>query len=734
MTEEQNAAIVEAIRRAAGRVHFKTSHVGAIPNAAPLAILDLLKNAVSALKGELDAGTLDWRSAVAQLDYVLPETVRRQVLPTLETPSDELRERLLEATAFRVMADLTAGITLFVTPRQGEEGAVDLNTVLWPEVRAELAGLPDDKRKEREEELKLGWHLDPTLSFTGASDAGSFACDLNFQILPFVNDVSTGQEAQLFWPHVIALTFHEGDPTTWSETDRADFWSCVFKSLDDITAPFLQEAPAGLEKTPKPDRTFPRREQFAVSKSFVPMHHLSKRNPAGLPLFQEESHHFHEIRTPLNWAVGLAMHYFTSERVPGGWQEVTIRDLQDQVFNLTDRNAPRHSQQREDVIAEVVKLHTQRNYYVRYEWERRGRAWHRNIALGSDYIITNLELVFRDKKGRRILPSDPSVRKWAVPLELDGRRVTKPGGKDIIKTLPRELGYFLDRIRWRWNPSVADDLKPVPALDTKGNVKRDAHGKVMLTGYNISAVVRIFNAMATLRAERAYVACDLLVLLALDIYKPPRQSTTERNVIEREADRLYDQLGLEYDPKNPNRREETVAGAIYRLKKEDIGALLPGSDEYSRSDPNPERRKGLYYRLIRSPEFTPRSTRSLVTKEEAEAIAAEYSETTPAVPEPTTQAPEIEKVNQLVLPGLELAPAPPIPSGKDIRAAREVAGINLREFARMMNGPAFKTWANYETGKPIRVGSIPQEIWQRVRDFIAQYGPKPGETSTEGIV
>jgi len=75
-------------------------------------------------------------------------------------------------------------------------------------------------------------------------------------------------------------------------------------------------------------------------------------------------------------------------------------------------------------------------------------------------------------------------------------------------------------------------------------------------------------------------------------------------------------------------------------------------------------------------------------------------------------------------------PAQPIPDGSVIRAAREAAGLNLRDFARMIKGPAFKTWSNYETGKTIRVGSIKPDAWQRVRDFVAQHGPKAAGTGS----
>ena len=82
-------------------------------------------------------------------------------------------------------------------------------------------------------------------------------------------------------------------------------------------------------------------------------------------------------------------------------------------------------------------------------------------------------------------------------------------------------------------------------------------------------------------------------------------------------------------------------------------------------------------------------------------------------------------------------PAQPIPDGSVIRAAREAAGLNLRDFARRMDGrdavlhgkeapkPSFKTWSLIETGQRTeRSGRIPEAVWNRVRDFVAQHGPK----------
>lgn len=461
---------------------------------------------------------------------------------------------------------------------------------------------------------------------------------------------------------------------------------------------------------------------FTIAAGFVPMHKLSERNRAGLPLFPEASRTFHALRTPLNWAAGLALFRFTSPDRPGDWQEVTINALTDQVYCLTDRNAPRRGDHAPDVLGEVVKLFAETIAVVTPRTEKCGHIYKSWVDLRFFRVIAELGLSYLDTKtGRLVRPDDPSLPRAAiVPLTVKGRRVYTPDGKDI-KALTGDR-WKLELIRWRWSPTIVDDLLASPVLDKKGNVIRDKAGKVIRGGFNIKVIIRIFDALFRLRSEKAYVAHDLLVLLAMDIYKPPKQAAAPRNVVVREAGRLFDLLGLEYDPKHKGRREEAVAAAIFRLKQPDIGALLPGSDESPRppseADLRGTRRKGPYYRLVRSALYTPPG---ILTKAEVAAIEADYE----AAPEPPALPNPETRVDQAVLPGI-IRDAQPIPSGSDIREAREAAGMNLRDFANMIQGPKYVTWSNYENGKAIRVGKISPDVWERVREFITQHGKKEG--------
>ena len=452
---------------------------------------------------------------------------------------------------------------------------------------------------------------------------------------------------------------------------------------------------------------------FPVPGGYVrPIFGLSEAKK-DLPLLLE----FHEPQTPLNWAVGLAMFSLTDEdRVRSGdWQEAKIRDLEDRVFCLTERDAPRHGQHREDILAEVVKLHTKKNWYYEIDTVQVGRAWTKRATIGSQYAIPEIQFIFLDTKtGKRTFPSDPAIRQLLIPLEVKGRRVAQPEGKDI-PSLPKGR-WELESIRWRWVQAFNDDLLLTPALveagKRKGLPKKTTTGKTIRKGYLNKVTNNIFSALGRLRSEGrgSLYACRLLIMLASNLNK------TEDGI---KADRVFRMLGIpeDYQIRTHEKPEELVARAVLRLKERDIKALLAGSDEYPRTDPNPDRRKGPYYCFKRSPEYTPRT--GIVSKEDALAIKAEYE----AAPEPPALPDLKTRIDQAVLPGI-IKDAQPIPSGADIRAAREAAGYTIRRFADDMGGPGIATWSVYENGKTIRVKSISPDVWQRVRDFILQHGGK----------
>ncbi len=732
-----------SVERAVGE--FLKTFAKEMPNFTALVMMDLLRTGLWNLKHYMETDpAFSWKSPFIQLEFDAPQMHPDRVAATEDLPDmkadldfvlDHISQNLPKTLEISALQVLTRGVQVHrVHPFVDGDGRTRNAHIVMPaEVEAEVQALPEADRAAKVGELIAGFDLADLIKEHGgqfcdkAAGPTPFIFVLVCWIKPLVVDTIQGR---VYYPIQVGIEFTQGDPTTWSAKTQKNFWTGLFKNLDAGIKELTKQTPGHpVPQTPAPDRAGPiPRDTFSVAQGFAPMHKLAQKDRAGMPLFRDENIEFHKLRTPLNWAVGLALFYYTSKENPDGWQEVQFNDLTDRVYCLTERGAPRRGDHRQDILAEVVKLHTMRNWYARFEWKQLDRVWDRNLTLGSDYAIPNLELVFVDKNGQRVRPSDPALRSLTVPLKVEGRRAYTPDGKDILAMPPDQ--YRLHSICWRWNPSFADDLKAAPVPDGRGRIKRRVDGKPLRGGFNIQIAVRIFDALTVLRAERAYVAHDLLILLAHDIYKPPKQSTAAgRNVVEREAEHLYDLLNLTLDPKHPERREETVAAAIFRLKQKDIGALLPGSDEYPRPPSEAEktsgRRKSPFYRLVRSPAFSPAAI--LLTQEEAAALKADDTQASlpaaAAVPEQTPAT----KAKQKALPGLEAPPAPAVPSGTDIRAAREAAGMNLRTFAEGIgSGGSFNTWARYERGEKIRAGNIPADTWQRVRDFIAQNGPKAG--------
>jgi hypothetical protein len=700
-----------------------------IPGWPILVLLDIQKAALEDLRRYVTKGKdgASWKNPWLQQEFVVraalveePPVPTEGAKPVTEEDAASAAMYLLERFPDIVHWSALRSVTRDVMVRLDEEDESKFLVILPPEITKKLADLPETEREVKAKELALGFECPLTATGTADTPTGkqAFAVTLRFAVRPLVLNV---KESQTFWPVQIGLDFTEGNPSAWSEEDRGVLWSSFAKAIEDLAAPYLKElrdAGQPRPEVPKPSRVHAvRPEDFPVPGSYVrPIFGLSKRKQ-DLPLLVQ----FHEPQTPLNWAVGLALFSLTDEdRVrTGDWQEARIADLQDRVFCLTERDAPRRGDHRTDILAEVVKLHTTRNWYYEVDTVRYGRAWTKRARIGSQYAIPELQLVFLDTKtGNRAFPTDTALRALKVPLEVKGRRVYQPDGKDI-PALPKGR-WKLEAIRWRWVQSFNDDLLLTPALEEsgrrKGLAKKTTTGKTLRKGYLLRVADNVFTALHRLRQEgpRSLYACRLLVMLAHNLNR------TEEGIA---ADRVFRMLGIgeDYADKTHEEPEDLVARAVLRLKQRDIRALLPGSDEYPRTDPNTDRRKGPYYRLVRSLDYTPRT--GIASKEDALAIEAEYAAevTAPAQPAQPDAQP---KAVQAVLPGLEAPPAPPIPSGPDIRAAREAAGLNLRRFAESVGGGSFNTWARYERGEPIRAATIKPDTWQRVRDFVAQHRPK----------
>jgi len=691
-----------------------------------LALLNLFKGAVVSLRDHIAQGGTGagnaWENAFLEMDFLVDAqlTEEEEGIDESKELSEKEAVEFLKKILHHAVTDLDPDNlqdivvhtltreVLIVIPKEGEVAQIRLPEDLTEEVE----NLPEDKRAERLEELSKGFEFQP-LTLTGTVDTpagrASFSAGLSFAIRPLIFTI---EDRNAFFPVIVGLDFTEGDPSAWSKEDQSAFWDYLIGQIDALAEPHLKAFNERGEKPPaipKPSRV----ETFNVAGGYIrPIFGLSEKKK-DLPLLLE----FHEPQTPLNWAVGLALFSLTdADRVRAGdWQEASIQDIVNRIFCLTERDIPRHGQHREDFLAELVKLHTRKNWYYEIDTIRVGRAWTKRATIGSQYAIPEIQFVFLDKKtGKLTFPSDPAIRQLLIPLEVKGRRVAQPDGKDI-PSLPKGR-WELQSVRWRWTTSFNEDLLLTPALEEsgrrKGLPKKTTTGKIIRKGYLIKVADNVLHALGRLRAEGSgsKYACRLLIMLASNLNK------TEDGIA---AERVFRMLGIPDDYKTKGHRnpETLVAEAVLRLKSRDIQALLAGSDEYPRTDPNPDRRKGPYYCFKRSPEYTPRS--GIVSKEDALAIEAEY-EITDKTPSPDI-SPKAKVAAQLVLPGI-VQEAPSIPSGAEIRAAREAAGMNLRDFAKDMKSGSHNTWAKYERGEPIRIKSIAPEAWDRVRAFIAQHG------------
>ena len=681
---------------------------------------------------------VNWKNPAIALEYAVPwpeedegltpdQVEKARAIPITAEEAQAITDRVFknlpDAFDQGLMEGLTGGVAVMTV--EGEEGPKP--QVLFPQDKtAEYEAVPVDKRDEYAARFLDGFTLTPAPSFTGKDEKGNpYAGKLGFQILPLNLDF---ERHRAFYLVLIALDFREGDPSAWSPKDKTDFW-------EELAAPYQARTTttAGAEPSPSPspspDRVMPYpAERFRMAGGYGrPIFTLSKTEKDSMLLRD-----FYEPQTPLNRAVGFVLFSLTDVKAPDRIQEARPEEIEDRVHDLSQQDAYRHGQHRPDIVAELFKMLTTEIPIVVGEDRKVGRYWTRRVTVGYRTVLQYFGLVYEDAKtGKRVYPSDPAFRSVRVPMKVESRRqyatATERAKAKTVWMLPQSARWKLVAYQWQFNDSFGNDLLFAPALDAKGNVKKTASGKVIRTGSHFLLVTkRIHRAFLILRSDpgghRLY-AQRLLEMLVFNIAAKREDKT--RQTVEIAADRVFRMLGIPDDPKHPERREEIVARAVLRLQERDIGALLAGSDQRPRLDPNPNRRTSPFYRFIRSPEFAPKVT--LTTEEEAKVIEAEQNEP-PALP-----APKIEKAETGTLFPDLAAPKPVIPTGPEIRAAREAAGLTLRAWAKNfkdIGGPSFKTWSLIETERRSdNVGRIPPEVWSRVQDFIAK---RKAEGKTEG--
>lgn len=401
--------------------------------------------------------------------------------------------------------------------------------------------------------------------------------------------------------------------------------------------------------------------------------------------------------------VGFGLFYYTSGKDPYDWQEVTARDLLDivDVASFADPSAPHHGAQYQRAFQAIERLYNVSLPFRRTDVVKGKRRHH----FGVIRFLQGFGLVYFDQRGNEIDLDNPAhgfpvidIREryededektrrkragdsWgsvlAIPqVDAEGNIVSYPSGRPAIVPPPA--------YRFRWASDIADDL-----ADSRKGGKGSGWIKVSTD---------IFRVKKTLRDKNQKTAAALLNLLISDLWANP----PDRIVTEKPAKDIFVLLGFPEPGSrgrlNLHRQDgrwsenvERVASAVRALKAE--GVLMDESDETPRVDTNADRRKAPYYRWRRPEAWVTGGTLAVVER------VAELREQAQAVP-------RVAKQDH--------------PTGHDVRAAREAAGLTVRQFAGRF-GASAATWSKYERGISLR---FPKEASRRaVADFIRDHVP-----------
>ena len=399
-------------------------------------------------------------------------------------------------------------------------------------------------------------------------------------------------------------------------------------------------------------------------------------------------------QTGLNRRVAMAaaaLTQATTREAALGIQRATIAEIEDLVYWRED-GTPAHGQHHEDILWAFEALRALPVPIVKVEWQQVGtnrrKRFRKVYKLGIGQLIQTYWPIWRHRAtGELVYAETPPHDKHVIERKPDRRKrmrelVEANAAVGLRSQFPADC-YELEAIEWRWNTDIANDYI-CPQSASTPRKRRHEGSRFVMVHRRYFAVQKHLAAMHLVYAQRLF---DLIISEKSHI-----KSRRGRAVwVEIQAEKVVKWLGLweEYQKRPKHVLEEHLQRAIQALIAE--GVMLPRSDELPRQPTNRDRRKTDVY-CWKVAELW--STVALVQPEEVQIIQAE----------------------QLELPGI---PRPDIPSGAAVRAAREAAGINLREFARRMGGPDFSTWSRYEAGKHIRVGAITPEVWKRVGEFIA---------------
>jgi len=718
--------MMNGINKPQGRKIFETvnEHLELSDESSPdllkLSFYGIIEDAVYKLRDLLKKGKITWKEPFAQLEYDIPE-------------KDALSSINARAIIYGYMFYLTWGVVI----EDGSPGQpvsfLDADFLRnWKEMQA----------GRTKEDLVTGFDFLSIIN-SQSSSAGlpvpclvdpkeHFSVNLRFAIRPLTLDQNRNK---IFFPVHVGLDIIEGDPSAWSEDTQSKIWRGFQEAIDNLSLPLLKELKAkGAERPPllKPDRVKPIQAGYfkAPGRLFDTPRHITGQGKT--ELLPEIGRWYQQAA--FNRTVGMAAAALTkmdTRETILDWQSATVEEVADLVFCRSEGGTPSYGQNREDILKAFEALRAIPIPIVKIDWKRIGTGrnprWIKEYKLRVASLLQSYGPVFVDKKtGKEVVTADPSRKKDLVKAKPDRRKSTRKLVElnpvdGILKAFPAE-SYTLTRFEWRWNTDIAEDfICPQVALDQKDRPRlKQIKGRHIEGSRFIMLNKQYFAVQKHLRAAGSTYGPRLL-----DMIVSEKKHITSRGKdavwIEIESEKVIKWLDLwaEYQGHPKHVLEEHVAPAILALINEKV--LLLESWLVPQKDKNEDRRKNPYYRWKVAELWT---TVALVPSEEAKDIEdelvaqAEAEEAARSQPQP--------KADQAALPGI-MEDALSIPSGSDIRAAREAAGLNLRRFAEVIKGGSFNTWARYERGEPIRVGSIPPDAWERVRDFIATGGKKEGK-------
>ena len=499
----------------------------------------------------------------------------------------------------------------------------------------------------------------------------------------------------------------------------------------------------------------PKAASFLVPRLFfgAPFQLLKARSQQ-LEMFQS----WYGTMTPFNQVVALGLFAATNGR-PDQVQEIAASDLLEIVevsrYATASGQEAFSGQHFNDAFAALVDL-----YNRSIPWPRKIKRVKGEKEERIDIIrmIDLLRLIYVHPSTRqRIAGDDPMFEDDRIDIS-DRTRRKKTGTESDLSTLakhiPKPVFALVKSVEsgkpilhqpigygFRWSREIAGDILGTPDGAGFLQVQKKIFGTLKL--------IRHAN-----NGRGNQTAGRIFSLVVGDIVG------NDTRVVNRAAVQVFKMLGFT-EPKRRHADNVVQVAAAVRLLKE-LGVLLPSSDEEPVTDPNPDRRKAPYYRWRRSPDWNFSGPKAEVDQVGRKGWAGINPELVPST-EPTDgihlsgtitrtvdfaaqiQRPEhceegeVDGVMTIRINSIRPGAKPndsriqrdlfgqikrPAPTGRQVREAREKAGLSLRQFAKLIGSGSIKTWSDIETEKvAARTGkpkAIPPSVVDRVAAFVAE--------------